>query len=69
MKKRILVLLTVVAQMMVMLAMSLTPAVARPLHKNATKVIFTPVPGREILISSHSPGPVPTAHSAARLMA
>jgi hypothetical protein len=46
MKKRILVLLTVVAQMMVMLAMSLTPAVARPLHKNATKVIFTPVPGR-----------------------
>jgi hypothetical protein len=46
MKKRILVLLTVVAQMMVMLAMSLTPAVARPLRKNATKVIFTPVPGR-----------------------
>jgi hypothetical protein len=40
MKKRILVLLTVVAQMMVMLTMSLTPAVARPLHKNATKVIF-----------------------------
>ena len=32
--------------MMVMLAMSLTPAVARPLHKKATKVIFTPVPGR-----------------------
>ena len=39
MKKRILVLLAVVAQMIVMLAMSLTPAVARPLHKNATKVI------------------------------
>jgi hypothetical protein len=46
MKKRILVLLTVVAQMMVMLAMSLTPAVARLPHKNATKVIFTLVPGR-----------------------
>jgi hypothetical protein len=46
MKKRILVLLTVVAQMKVMLAMSLTPAVARPLHKNVTKIIFTPVPGR-----------------------
>jgi len=46
MNKRILVLLTVVAQMMVMMAMRLTPAVARPLHKNATKVIFTPVPGR-----------------------
>ena len=46
MKKRILVLLTVVAQMMVMLAMTLTPAVARPLHKKATKVIFTPVPGK-----------------------
>jgi hypothetical protein len=50
MKKRILMLLTVVAQMMVMLAMSLTPAGTRPgtrpLHKNATKVIFTPVPGR-----------------------
>jgi hypothetical protein len=69
MKKRRLVLLTVVAQMMVMLAMSLTPAVARPLHKNATKVIFTPVRGREVLMSSHSPGPVPTAPSAARLMA
>ena len=40
MKKRILVLLTVVAQMMVMLAMSLTPAVARPLHKNATRAFF-----------------------------
>jgi hypothetical protein len=39
MKKRILMLLTVVAQMMVMLAMRLMPAVARPLHKNATKVI------------------------------
>ena len=46
MKKRILVSLTVVAQMMAMLAMSLTPEVARPRHKNATKVIFTPVPGR-----------------------
>ena len=46
MKKRILLLGTVVAQMMVMLAMSLTPAVARPLHKNVTKVISTPVPGR-----------------------
>ena len=47
MKKRILlVLLTVVAQMIVMLAMSLTPAVARPLHKNVTTVVFTPVPGR-----------------------
>ena len=33
MKKRILVLLTVVAQMMVMLAISLTPAVARPLQE------------------------------------
>jgi hypothetical protein len=46
MKKRILVLLTVEVQMMVMLAMRLTPAVARPLHKNATKVVFTPVPAR-----------------------
>jgi hypothetical protein len=46
MKKHILVLLTVEVQMIVMLAMSLTPAVARPLHKNATKVVFTPVPGR-----------------------
>jgi hypothetical protein len=34
MKKCILVLLTVVALMMVMLAMCVTPAFARPLHKN-----------------------------------